>query len=592
MTGMNANQKWTETWLTREAKQVRRPLAASISFGVLSGVLILLQTALLVEVVNALVFDHRTLASLALPVALLPAVFLARAGAQYASRTTGFECASTVRLSVRGRLVRALAGIGPVSLSREHRGELASTVMDGVEALEGYYARYLPQRAVSALLPFIILAVAYPLDWVSGLIFTGTAVFIPLLMTLIGMEARARNQAQWKKLSELSARFLDALSGITTLKAFGAAGREAAVIARISEEHRLATLGVVRIAFVSSLMLELITTVSIALVAITAGFRLLDAHMDFHRAYFILLIAPEFYQPLRTMGLHYHARMSATAAAERIVELLDSGEPESAASPSCPAPASPAGGARELALAGLSFTYPAVDAVSRPAALDGIDLEVSRGEHLAIFGPSGAGKSTLLSLILGFIEPSRGSIRVDGTDLRGFARDAWLASVSWMPQRPTLFSGTVADNIRLGRRDAGMEKIAAAARRAHADEFVELLPDGYDTLVGEGGRALSGGQVQRLALARMFLRDTPVLLFDEPGAHLDAVSEELVYGSIEELARGRTMLVVTHRPEAARLADRIAVIDQGRIEETGTHVELAAAGGAYARMLESFKVAL
>lgn len=590
MAGMGANQKRTESWLSREAKPVRRPLAVSISLGVLAGALILLQTALVVEVVNALVFDHRTLASLALPVALLPAIFLARAVAQYAARRTGFECASAVRLSVRGRLVGSLRNIGPVSLSGEHRGELANTVMDGVEALEGYYARYLPQRAISAMLPLIILAVVYPLDWVSGLIFTGTAVFIPLLMTLIGMEARARNQAQWKKLSELSARFLDALSGIATLKAFGAAKREAQVIARISDEHRVATLGVVRIAFVSSLMLELITTVSIALVAITAGFRLLDAHMDFHRAYFILLIAPEFYQPLRTMGLHYHARMSAAAAAERMVELLDTGAPDSARTDALRPAAPPACGA--LKLAGISYTYPAAGAAARSAALVHVDLTLAAGEHVAIFGPSGAGKSTLLSIILRFVEPAAGSAAFDGADLGSFAREAWLASLSWMPQRPTLFSASVMDNIRLGRPDASREEAVEAARRARADEFVEQLPDGYDTRVGEGGRALSGGQVQRLALARMFLRDTPLLLFDEPGAHLDAVSEALIYQGIEELAHGRTMLVVTHRPQAARLVDRIAVLDRGRIEETGTHSDLAAAGGAYARMLESFKVAL
>ncbi|HUX12148.1 MAG TPA: ATP-binding cassette domain-containing protein, partial [Spirochaetia bacterium] len=383
--------------------------------------------------------------------------------------------------------------------------------------------------------------------------------------------------------------FLDALSGIATLKAFGAARREAGVIARISDEHRLATLGVVKIAFVSSLMLELITTVSIALVAVTAGFRLLAGQLDFHRAYFILLIAPEFYQPLRTMGLHYHARMTAAAAAERIVEVLEEDQEahnRHAVSTSGYVPC--AGG---IELSDVTFAYTDAADGRRPVFSD-LSFTVSEGERLAIFGQSGVGKSTLFALLLRFVDPDSGSIRVGGREIAAWDTRQWLASISWMPQRPTLFAGTVADNIRLGRRDAGDREVHAAARRAFADEFIDRLPQKFETRVGDGGRGLSGGQIQRLALARLFLRDSPLLLLDEPAAHLDLESEELVYRGIAELASGRTLIVVTHRPGTTGLVDRIIVLDEGRNAESGSPEALLASGGIYSRMVESFKAVL
>ncbi len=587
---MNANERRAENWLASETARVRGFLIASISFGLLSGVLILIQTGLLVQVVNSVIFEAGSLRGLLLPVAALPPLFLARAAAHYASRRAGFECASGVRVSVRERLVARLRERGPTALASEHRGELANTIMDGVEAIEGYYARYLPQRAISAILPLLILAVAYPLDWISGLIFTGTAVFIPVLMTLIGMEARVRNQQQWKKLSQMSSHFLDALSGIATLKAFGAAKREADVIARISDEHRRATLGVVKIAFVSSLMLELITTVSIALVAVTAGFRLLAGQLDFHRAYFILLVAPEFYQPLRAMGLHYHARMSAAAAAERIVELLEADQPAEDRSDARNRGAARATGGLELS--DIAFTYPGTAAEKPRRVFSNTSFTVSPGEKAALFGESGAGKSTLLALLLRFIEPDSGSIHLGGREIATFGIEQWLAAISWLPQRPTLFAGTVAENIRLGRPAAGDGEVRTAARRAFANEFIERLPQKFETRVGEGGQGLSGGQVQRLALARLFLRDSPLLLLDEPSAHLDAESEELVHCGITELTRDRMLIVVTHRPSTIRLVDKIIVIDEGRVAEAGAPDALVAAGGIYSRMLESFEATL
>jgi len=595
MNESEAPSRKATVWLKAGAGPVRRFLAASILLGIASGILIVIQTSVLVGIVNGALFEHRTLSELTLSISILAALFLARAATLYASRRAGYASASRVKLDTRSRIVASLRELGPVTLSREHGGELAQTAMDGVEALEGYYARYLPQRAVASLLPLLILAVAFPLDWISGIIFTGTAVFIPLLMVLIGEEARLRNQEQWRQLSHMSSRFLDALRGLGTLKMFGAAGREAQVIARLSEEHRSATMSVVRIAFVSSLMLELITTVSIALVAVTAGFRLLAGEMQFSHAYFILLIAPEFYLPLRTMGNHYHARMAAAAAAERIVELLerpatDAGRTEAVTHELTGQ--EDIGGGIDIRFEKVSFRYDAASDVQRPPALDELSLSIDPSEHVALFGPSGAGKSTILSLLLRFCAPASGTITSGGVDLGTMDPDRWRAQISWMPQKPTLFSGSILENIRLGRPIATEAEVREAARSARADEFIRTLPLGYDTHVGELGQGFSGGEIQRIALARLFLRDAPLILLDEPGAHLDGTTESLLHEAIAELSRGKTMVIAAHRPSVVDLVDRIVVIENGAVCESGEHRRLVEEGGVYARMMESFRMEL
>ena len=582
-------------WLKAGAGPVRGVLTFSIMLGVASGILIVIQTAVLVGIVNGAIFEHRTFSELTPSVGILALLFIARAATLYASRRAGYATASRVKLQTRARIVARLRDLGPVALSREHGGELARTAMDGVEALEGYYARYLPQRAVASLLPLLILAAAFPLDWISGLIFTGTALFIPLLMILIGEEARLRNQEQWSQLSRMSSRFLDTLRGLGTLKMFGAARKEVEVIARLSEEHRSATMGVVRIAFVSSLMLELITTVSIALVAVTAGFRLLAGEMLFSHAYFILLIAPEFYLPLRTMGNHYHARMAAAAAAERIVELLESPASDDrsiGATRSGQAERANVGSGIDVRFEKVNFRYDGASDAQRPPAIAGLSFSVDAGEHVALFGTSGAGKSTILSLLLRFCTAASGTITTCGVNLDSIDPEDWRALVSWMPQKPTLFYGSILENIRLGRPVATEAEVREAARSARADEFIRLLPLGYDTQVGELGQGFSGGEIQRIALARLFLRDSPLILLDEPGAHLDSATESLLHDAIADLSRGKTMVIAAHRPSVIDLVDRIVVMEDGAVCESGDHAQLVQEGGVYARMMESFKVEL
>ena len=485
---------------------------------------------------------------------------------------------SVVKEDVRSRLVRHLQALGPTYLHTRHSGELTVTAVDGVEALEPYYARYLPQMALVSLLPLALLAFVFPQDWVSGFVLLVSAPLIPLFMVLIGSRAEQLNRRQWRKLARMSAHFLDVLQGLTTLKLFNASRREAQLIARISEDYRHSTMAVLRVAFLSALVLEFFATVSIALVAVLIGFRLLRAEMGFEAGFFVLLLAPEFYLPLRTLGAHYHARMEAIGAAERIVEILDVPLPPPASARAQPR----LGHALEIRFADVHYAY-------EPGreALRGVDFTLAAQRVTALVGPSGAGKSTVLNVLLAFLQPQRGRVLVDAHDLNQLDPDYWLRHVAWVPQRPHLFQGSILDNIRMGDASVAFEAVRAAAREANADEFIERLPNGYDSAVGERGQNLSGGQVQRLALARAFLKDAPVVLMDEATASLDPKTEALITAAIARLARARTVLVIAHRLRTVRKADAILVMDSGRVVEQGTHEILVHGDTRYAGMVRA-----
>ncbi|MGD0725904.1 MAG: thiol reductant ABC exporter subunit CydD [Spirochaetia bacterium] len=558
----------TSTWLRDRSRPARRNLALTVALGELSGILLILQTSFLVQIGNGVMFRGSSLPRLLPVFAALLGVILLRALAAWGSRRAAFECASGAKLTLRRELTEHLQAIGPIALAGMRAGEIAHTTVDAVEALDAYFSKYLPQRAIATLLPFTILAVVFPLDWISGLVLVLTAVFLPLNMIVIGEESHARNQRLWGKLARMSGHFLDALQGLATTKMFGAARREAGEIARTSEEYRGMTMSVLKVAFLSSFMLELIASVSIALVAILSGLRLLSASMEFAPGYFILLIAPEYFLTLRALGTFYHSRMEAVSAADQVRALLQTGSPRRLpdSPPATRAVARPAARiaprprhARGVAFEGVSFAYEA-----RPI-LEDVTFSVSSGEHVAVLGASGAGKSTLLSLLLGFATPDSGRLLIDGNDLRDLDSRAWLDTVAWLPQRPTLFHGTLRDNIVLGRPSAGDREIREAIRLSHASEFIERMPAGLHTRVGEGGQGLSMGQLQRVALARLFLRDPGLVLLDEPTAHLDPESERMVNAGIRNLTEGRTTVLVTHRP--ADGVDRVLALAAGRIRE-------------------------
>jgi len=554
-------------------------LRLAVAIGLASGGLLILQAWLLARTVDAVVFEEAVLHQVMPWLWGLLALFLVRAGLAWASEQAAFQAAVQVKLALREVLYLKVQKLGPAWLSSERSGDIVNTLSDGVEALEAYYARYLPAMSLMALVPLAILVFVFSHDWLAGVVMMFTAPLIPLFMILIGKGAEQRNQRQWRQLAWMSAHFLDVIQGLTTLRLFNASRREAQVIAGISDDYRQGTMSVLRIAFLSSFVLEFFSTVSIAMVAVLIGFRLYWGEMDFMHGLFVLLLAPEFYLPLRNMGAQYHARMEAIGAAERIVEILDTPLAEASGKVRSVAELRQT----DIRFEAVSFRYPD----GRQAVQD-IDLVIRPGETLALVGASGAGKTTLINLLMGFLQPHGGRIRVGDTPLQDIDADAWRGQLAWLPQRPQLFPGSVADNIRLGMPGAGREVVQQAAALAQADDFIEALPHGWDTRVGEGGQGLSGGQVQRLALARAFLKDAPLVILDEPTANLDLDSEARVHAAVRTLAAGRTLILIAHRLRTVREADRIVVLDDGRIVQTGTHAELLQDSPLYRRMVTAY----
>lgn len=566
-------------WLGRQRGAAGRKLTSAGMLSAAAGILVVPQAWLFARVVSLVVVDGAPLAA-ALPwLWPMPVLFLARfLLAQLADRLA-FQGGARVKQAVRAALMDKLQRLGPDFVRRKSSGALANSVVDGVDALEPYFVRFVPHGIVVAVVPIVIFTCVVSRDWISGLVLLVTGPVIPVFMILIGYGTERFNQRQWRRLNQLSGRLLDTLQRLTTLQLFNATDREADILERVSEDYRRSTMSVLRIAFLSSLMLEFFATVGIAVVAVLIGFRLLYAEMSFEIGFFALLLAPEFYAPLRQLGANYHARMEAIGAAAPIVDILQTDEPAAAV-------ARPDFGPRiEIRCEKVAFAYEA----ERPA-LNGASLTLRPGTMTALIGPSGAGKSTLLDMVLGQRSPQSGRILVDGHDLSEIARDHWLQQVAVVPQRPHMFSGSVFDNIALGAPGLSIATVRSAARQAEADDFIMALPQGYDTALGEHGQTLSGGQVQRIALARAFLKDAPVVLMDEGTTGLDHDTEERITRAVARLGRDRTVLVIAHRLRTVRNADSIAVMEHGRIVETGTHDSLLGAGNRYAALLPLQKV--
>jgi ATP-binding cassette subfamily C protein CydD len=564
--------------LLHQVRQSRLEMTLTVSLGLLGGIVVVGQAGLLSHVISHVFLSGYTLDQVAIPLVVLLLLSLARAALIWGSEVAAGCVAIRIQGDLRDRLASHLLRLGPAYVHGERSGELISVVVEGVEALDAYFRQYLPQLALAGLVPLAVLIVVFPRDWLSALVLLLTAPLIPVFMVLIGDLAEALTRRQWSSLSRMSAHFLDMLQGLTTLKLLGQSRRQIRTIAQISDRFGQTTMGVLRIAFLSALVLEMVATLGTAIVAVQIGLRLLRGQLPFQDALFVLLLAPEFYLPLRLLGTRFHAGMTGVAAAERIFEVLQT-KPQIQAVRKAPIPP-----ALNLHLDGICYSY---DSGQR-TALQGVSFTLAAGEKVALVGPAGAGKSTVAHLLLRFIDPDGGTITVDGIPLSDLCPIAWRQAIAWVPQNPYLFHGSVAANIRQARPDADPDDILWATRQAHADAFIEALPQGFDTPIGERGARLSGGEAQRIALARAFLKDAPLLILDEATANLDPGIEALIQEAMERLLHGRTVLLIAHRLSTVQRADRILVMDAGRVVEAGTHDALMQQGGLYRRMVGAY----
>ncbi|MEV7883701.1 thiol reductant ABC exporter subunit CydD [Streptomyces sp. NPDC002817] len=535
--------------LLRYARATRLFMAAVVGLGAVGAALVVAQAMLIAEVVVGAFQHGLSVGELRTPLLLLVAVAGGRALVSWLTELAAHRASAAVKSELRGRLLERAAALGPGWLSGQRTGSLVALATRGVDALDDYFSRYLPQLGLAVVVPVAVLARVVTEDWVSAAIIVGTLPLIPIFMVLIGWATQSRMDRQWQLLSRLSGHFLDVVAGLPTLKVFGRAKAQADSIRRITGEYRRATMRTLRIAFISSFALELLSTLSVALVAVTIGMRLVHGEMDLYIGLVILVLAPEAYVPLRQVGAQYHAAAEGLAAAEEIFEVLET-----------PVPAS---GTRVVSTGALSFDKVTVRYPGRSGdVVSDVSFTVEPGETVALVGPSGAGKSTLLNVLLGFVPPTEGRALVGGVDLTEADLEEWRSQIAWVPQRPHLFAGTIAENVRLARPDADDTAVRQALGDAGALEFVDALSQGADTVLGEDGAGLSAGQRQRLALARAFLADRPVLLLDEPTAALDGATEAEVVAAVRRLAVGRTMLLVVHRPALLGVADRVVRLDE------------------------------
>ncbi|MGZ5007829.1 MAG: thiol reductant ABC exporter subunit CydD [Methylobacter sp.] len=559
-----AREKTCAAWLKAQSKAVRKPILFAAIAGITNGLGVIVQSAALAYSLQAVIIDKLPWASLIMPFVVLAVVFILRSVCVYLHQTLGFEAGAQVRASVRQQLFDNFLTQGPAAIKQRQSGELSAVTLEQVDALENYFSRYLPQQMIVGVLPVIMIIVVMPVNWVVGLIFLVTGPLVPVFMALVGMGAASANRSQFLALARMSGYFLDRLQGLATLKLFGQANQELVNIYKIADGFREKTMAVLRIAFLSSAILEFFSAVAVALVAVYVGLGLLGQihfgpaeRITLAEALFVLLLAPEFFMPLRQLAINYHDRAAALGAADEILAILEQNT-EVLDGIGC---ADEGGASTPVSTSLIEFNHAGKSYGQRPVLTD-INLHMTAGEKIALVGESGAGKTTLLSLLLGFEAPTEGRVLLNGQTVN---REQAANAIAWVGQNAYIFHGTIKDNIALADPDASEQRIIDAAQAAGVTEFSAQLPEGLSTQIGERGYGLSGGQVQRIALARAFLKNADIVLLDEPTANLDAVNKTLLLDVIDRLFADKTLIIASHDAEVVQRMDRRIQLQQGRL---------------------------
>ncbi len=569
-------------WLRSLARQEALRLGAAISLGIAAAVAAVVTAGALARALSRAHLEGAGLAQLEPVIVVGLAAVVARAALSWLSDRTAAVASARIRERLRARLLAHLAAVGPALAGREQAGELAAVAVEGVDALDEYLARALPQVALAAAVPPVVAVAALSRDPLGALILVGTAPLIPLFTWLLGRWAAVEAGRRWRSLGRLGAAALDLIQGLDALVLLGRSRTPVDRVRELTRQLRRETIAVLRVAFLSGAALELIATLSTALVAVAVGLRLLSGRLELEAGLLVLLLAPEFFLPLRRAGAAFHAGATATAAAGRIRHLLAVPAPHAAATPpDASMPERPT-----IRLQGVTVRWPGRTPGDPPVtALDALDLELAPGETVALVGPSGAGKSTVAAVLLRLVEPAAGRLLADRLPAPRIGPDDWRGAFAWVPQSPVLLEGTLAANLRVARPAASDDDLVAACSAAGLDGVLAELPDGLDTPVGERAVRLSGGEARRVALARALLADAPVVVLDEAAEGLDPDAADALDRTVAALAGRRTVLVIAHRLATARGADRVVMLDRGRVVAAGRHDELVSGGGPYAALV-------
>ncbi|GAP20851.1 thiol reductant ABC exporter subunit CydD [Leptolinea tardivitalis] len=545
---------------------------------ILTGGLVIGQAWFLSQIISRVHLEKADLEQVSPLLVFLITIVIFRAIAVFTNEYSASILSENIRADIREKLTAKVLKLGPAFISQQQAGSLSYTLTGAIDTLDAYFSQYLPQLVIAAVLPLGILAVVFPIDVLSAVILLLTAPLIPIFMILIGKTTETLTHRQYQTFSKMSGFFLDSIRGIAELKKLGRIQDHAVQLDIVSERYRSATMNVLRISFLSALVLELAATLSVAVIAVEIGIRLLYGQIEFQQAFFLLVIAPEFYLPLRQLGARFHASRNGVSAARQLFTILD--EPE----PRLPAAIRKTSSLFtlpfDIQFEDVSFVYPGRD----NEAVSHVTFSIQSGETIALVGLNGAGKSTLVSLFLRFIEPQSGRILYNNQNIQEFSVDQWRTGIAWLDQRPTLFNASIRENLSLVQPEADEKELLEALRDARLDDLILNLPQGLDTQVGENAFRFSGGQAQRLGLARAFLKNAPILVLDEPTSHLDALLETDLTQSLSKLKHNRTCLIIAHRLDTVRQADRVIMLQAGKLVCSGKHDDLLQSNHQYAAL--------